>query len=197
MESGPPPGSGPKGAPTDIKIGSYVETLPRRQILYVRRDGFLGRAAALRLFLTLAHFCQGYRCFGYHFWRHAHVPISSGDRWRYYSAFLSGLPMFRLPFLEARTRLQNRVRHRQKGAGEVARAVPGDRTGRSLRSKGGCVRNPYGRAASLLASIRTPAVGPRLKPLLYRLHTISRGSSTRRRSWTPSALPKASVSKAT
>ena len=30
---------------------------------------------------TIAHFCQGYRCFGYHFWRHAHVPISSGDRW--------------------------------------------------------------------------------------------------------------------
>ena len=51
--------------------------------------------------------------------------------------------------------LQDRVRHRQKGAGagEVARAVLGDRTGRSLRGKGGCVRNPYGRAASLLASL--------------------------------------------
>ena len=48
--SGPPPRSAPKGAPTEIKNGSYVETLPRRQtILYVRLDDFLGRVAALRL----------------------------------------------------------------------------------------------------------------------------------------------------
>ena len=47
---GPHPRSGPKGATTEIKIGSYVETLPRRQtILYVRLDDFLGRAVALRL----------------------------------------------------------------------------------------------------------------------------------------------------
>ena len=70
-----------------------------------------------------------------------------------------------------RVSLQDRVRHQQKGAGEVARAVPGDRTGRSLRGKSGCVGNPYGRVASLLASLQMPAVGPRLLPLLYRLHT--------------------------
>ena len=38
-------------------------------------------------------------------------------------------------------------------------------------------RNPYGRAASLLASLRTPAVGPRLRRLLYRLHTGFLGGS--------------------
>ena len=59
--------------------------------------------------------------------------------------------------------LQDRVRHRQKGAGKVARAIPRYRTDRTLRGKGRRVRNPYGRAASLLASLRTPAVGPRLR----------------------------------
>ena len=73
--------------------------------------------------------------------------------------------------------LQDRVRHRQKGAGEVARAIPGYRTGRSLRGIGRRVRNPYGLAASLFASLRTPAVGPRLRHLLYRLHTGFLGGS--------------------
>ena len=67
--------------------------------------------------------------------------------------------------------LQDRVRHRQKDVGKVARAIPRCRTGRPLRGKGRRVRNPYGRAASLLACLRTPAVGPRLRHLLYRLHT--------------------------
>ena len=40
---------------------------------------------------------------------------------------------------------QDRVRHRQKGAGEVARAVPCDRTGRHLLGKSGRIRNPYWR----------------------------------------------------
>ena len=43
--------------------------------------------------------------------------------------------------------------------------------------EGRCVRNHYGRAASLLASLRTPAVGPRLRHLLYRLHTGFLGGS--------------------
>ena len=51
-DSGPPPRLGPKRAPTHgEKIGSYVETLPRRQTIpYVCRDDFLtelGRASAL------------------------------------------------------------------------------------------------------------------------------------------------------
>ena len=62
-----------------------------------------------------------------------------------------------------RDSLQDRVRHRQKGAGKVARAIPGYRTGRSLRGKGRRVRNPYGLAASLFACLRTPAVGPWLR----------------------------------
>ena len=92
--------------------------------------------------------------------------------------------------------LQDRVRHRQKGTGKVARAIPGYRTGRPLRGKGRRVRNPYGRAASLLACLRTPAVGPRLRHLLYRLHTGFLGK-TGGRLWTTSALPKAFASKAT
>ena len=28
---------------------------------------------------TIAHFCQGYRCFGYHFWRYAHEKRKSRD----------------------------------------------------------------------------------------------------------------------
>ena len=46
--SGPSPDRTPKGLPRMQTIGSYVETLPRRQtILYVRLDDFLGRASAL------------------------------------------------------------------------------------------------------------------------------------------------------
>ena len=41
-----------RGSQADKQFCMYVETLPRRQtILYVRLDDFLGRAAALRLFL--------------------------------------------------------------------------------------------------------------------------------------------------
>ena len=57
--------------------------------------------------------------------------------------------------------LQDRVRHREKGTGKVAKAIPGYRTSWSLRGKGRRVQNPYGRAASLLASLRTSAVGLR------------------------------------
>ena len=94
--------------------------------------------------------------------------------------------------------LQDRVRHRQKGAGEVARAIPGYRTGRSLRGKGWRFRNPYGRAASLLASLSNACCWPTsTASIVSTTHRISRGFSTGRRSWTAYALPKVFASKVT
>ena len=62
----------PKGLPRTQTIGSYVETLLRRQtILYVHLDDFLGRAAALRLFLACS------------FWDSNRVATARGSRWKH------------------------------------------------------------------------------------------------------------------
>ena len=124
--------------------------------------------------------CEAHHCA--HIYRHWRVQGDS-PRWHYLWPH-AGKHHPHNRYLRQRRRrrhqsdsLQDRVQHQQKGAGKVARAIPRYRTGQPLRGKGRHVRNPYGRAASLLACLRTPAVGPQLRHLLYRLHTgFLRGS---------------------